>query len=650
MRALRIAACAFVLACPQLATVAPAQTTGDSDLRIAWEVKNRFRLFRNESDFQRHVAAHRGDGVLAAEQRLARASDGRGWAREMVTRLCVDGTGKLLETCERDGERELYLSPRDHRIGVVVVGAVPVGATCVWSFEGGEGSPKQYTAPCDEEVRLRVRYGKPTVAAVDVALGDGSARRLIADIQVRDLLIAGLGDSVAAGEGNPDRSVPLSDSGFCFRRFLGGGTSEYFRPGRAGYAGTKACDFSDGPSIGSDWARYGARWMSAACHRSLYSYQLRAALALAIENPQVAVTFVPLACSGAAIDGGFFGTQRARECPTAAGLQDCDGSVRAQLTGLKDALSLARRQRADRSLDLVLLTIGANDVNFSGVVADVIVEATTERVLFRRGGEIATVEEAQSALERDLPTAFARLRAALKPLVGGALSRVVFVSYPHPALQAPDVPCAGGREGFDVHPAFSVDAGRLRKASEFVTARFLPKFRQLAGCESPVICREPGSDRMTFVDSHQATFARHGFCARSPDDPAFDRACFAKGESFQTDPVAAAADPMVCEHPASEFRPYAPRARWIRTANDSYFAAMTYPEGLPSTLQPSNIHDASWGILSAVYGGAVHPTAEGHAAMAAAALPAARHLLGLHAPTSIRAEPLPNLGERVTPQ
>ena len=33
-------------------------------------------------------------------------------------------------------------------------------------------------------------------------------------------------------------------------------------------------------------------------------------------------------------------------------------------------------------------------------------------------------------------------------------------------------------------------------------------------------------------------------------------------------------------------------------------------------------------MLSAVYGGAVHPTAEGHAAMADAALPAARQVLG----------------------
>jgi hypothetical protein len=46
-------------------------------------------------------------------------------------------------------------------------------------------------------------------------------------------------------------------------------------------------------------------------------------------------------------------------------------------------------------------------------------------------------------------------------------------------------------------------------------------------------------------------------------------------------------------------------------------------------MQPSDVHDALWGILAAVYGGAVHPTAEGHAAMADAAFPAAVNVLGL---------------------
>ena len=88
---------------------------------------------------------------------------------------------------------------------------------------------------------------------------------------------------------------------------------------------------------------------------------------------------------------------------------------------------------------------------------------------------------------------------------------------------------------------------------------------------------------------------------------------------------------MVCGRSAGEYRAYLPRARWIRDANDSYFAAMTYPQALPSSMQPSDIHDATWGVLSAVYGGAVHPSAEGHAAMADAALPAAAAVLQLDA-------------------
>jgi hypothetical protein len=62
---------------------------------------------------------------------------------------------------------------------------------------------------------------------------------------------------------------------------------------------------------------------------------------------------------------------------------------------------------------------------------------------------------------------------------------------------------------------------------------------------------------------------------------------------------------------------------------------------MPAILRPSDIHDALWGVLSAVYGGAVHPTAEGYAAMADAALPAARAVLGLSSPPTIRSEPLP---------
>ena len=616
-----------------------AQLADTGNFHIVWEVKNRFRLFRREADFLRQVAASRGDGILAAERRLERDSGGLGWAKDVVANLCLDDYGNLLQTCERDGASESYLTPRDHPIGVAVSGPVPQDATCAWSFDDGDGPVRQMNASCDSEVKLRVRYGRTTVATVDIPLGDGTAQRVITEIAVRDLLIAGLGDSIAAGEGDPDQAVQL-EGGFCFRRFGGG---QYYRPGRAGFTGDRSCENGPAsPAAATDWARHGARWMSPACHRSLYSYQIRTALALAIEQPHLAVTFLPLACTGASIQAGMFGGQSFDDCPVVVGIDTCSGTAPAQLTELKDLMDQVHKQQPQRTLDMILLTIGANDVSFASLVGNVIVGAATERLVLRQGGGIVSVQDSEKALVQRLPDEFARLRAALKPFVGGNLARVVFVSYANPAMQAPDKPCPGGRDGLDIHPAFSADGERLREAAEFVDKKFLPALKALATCDGDKICRDPLTDRMTFVDAHQAEFERHGMCVRAPTDPVFDRQCFSQsGQSFVTDLVAAAEDPLACSLPASDYRPYASRARWMRTANDSYFTAMTYPQGIPATLRPSDIHDALWGVLSAVYGGAVHPTAEGYAAMADAAMPAARVVLGLSQPPAVSAEPLP---------
>ncbi len=620
--------------------------------RIEWEVKNRFRLFRSEADFQRHVAADRGDGLLAAEDRLARESDGRGWARDTVERLCVDRAGKLLETCDRDGTVEDYLVPRDHRIGVALGGTIPANVGCDWSVDDGSGAPRETMARCEEEVKLRIPYGRTTLASVDILLPDGTAQRVVADIAVRDVLIAGLGDSIAAGEGNPDRPVRLSDEGFCFQRFLGTARSEYYRPGRDGFNGNKSCSFSPGDESQTEaWARQSARWESGPCHRSLYSYQLRSALGLAVENSHIAVTFIPLGCTGARIDAGFLASQRISECPSPGTNAACPGSAPAQIDELKELMARAHKRQPDRNIDLVLLTIGANDILFSGLIANVIIESTTDRILLGRGGSIATVADSQKILDNDLPGNFAKLRAALKPYVGGDLSRVVFVTYGNPVLTSGNTLCAGGRDGFDVHPAFAANSTRLHQVSDYLGGEFLPRIKALATCEGSS-CRDPASDSMTFVEAHQAAFANHGLCVRSNEDPEFDRACFSpNGDSFRTNPREAATDPMTCGRPASEYRAYAPRARWIRTANDSYFTALTYPQGQSSILQPSNIHDATWGIMSAVYGGAIHPTAEGHAAMADAALPTMRSVLGLQPlEAPVHSEPLPPVNVSTPPR
>lgn len=620
-----LAICLAVLPIKQ----AVAQSAADTDaMRISWQVRNRFRLFRDERDFRVHVESLQGRSILAGEQMLELQTEGLGWARNMVKRLCIDLHGNVERPCIRDNVKENYLAPIDHAITVRLAGTVPVGATCAWSFEDGDG-PQQSTFDCAEPVNLRVRYGHQTVATVDVSSGEEATQRLSTIIQVRDILIAGLGDSIASGEGNPDRPVALSDEGFCFRSYLGTASEQYYRPSRAGFTGGRACE---APDTLHNWQKHGALWFNAACHRSLYSYQTRTAIALAVEYPHIAVTYLPLACTGATIADGLFGTERARECPPDKPYSTCRVTIAGQLAELRAALSAARRSQPDRKVDLVLLSIGANDVYFAGLVADVIVDTPTERTLFRRTGSFASVEDSREALRRVLPQEFSRLRKALKPLVGGDLSHVIDTAYANPALFNGGTPCPGGRAGFDIHPSFKVDPQRLAEVSNYVNNEFLPELKALATCGPGVLCDDPDSDRMTYVDGHQAAFANHGFCARSDSDPEFDRACFsATGKSFDPNIVTAANQPMLCGHGASEYRAYLPRARWIRDANDSYFTAMTYPQGLPSAMQPSDIHDATWGILSAVYGGAIHPTAEGHAAMADAVLPAAAAVLQLNA-------------------
>src|SRR6266550_8961521 len=167
----------------QTAAVA-AQGVPDGPMQISWEVRNRFRLFREERDFLLHTESSRGRSILASEQALELQSDGRGWARNTVNRLCIDLAGRVSEPCTRDNVKESYLTPADHPVVVRLTGPVPVGATCAWSFDDGDG-PQVSTFDCAEPVNFRVRYGRTTAASVDVSSGSDASQRISTEIAVR---------------------------------------------------------------------------------------------------------------------------------------------------------------------------------------------------------------------------------------------------------------------------------------------------------------------------------------------------------------------------------------------------------------------------------------------------------------------------------
>ena len=159
-----------------------------------------------------------------------------------------------------------------------------------------------------------------------------SAHPLAPDVELKvtDILVVGLGNSFASGEGNPNSPIRLAGDYYnnyeayltthqgdgrdwCYS--LSKGNSSVAKidcgsPGKpyllGGYptrAGTKSNyedndfktkrNYFDTPLFNTK----NSNWLSTACHRSLYSYQTRVALQLALEDEHRAVTFLGYACS-----------------------------------------------------------------------------------------------------------------------------------------------------------------------------------------------------------------------------------------------------------------------------------------------------------------------------------------------------------------
>lgn len=610
----------LLLAIPALAS-SPAAAKG-----IDWQLVNPFRFFADAKQFALHreaFLATKGsqDGkshVLEIERHLSRQHP-QGWSKSTFTATCWHLISHRHEAC---GGLDSYINPQRHRISAKLAKGIRSNADCEWRFRKADGNgetPEPVVVPCNKAVTIEVPYpggGTLTVRSKSRRLGRQT-------IKVRDVLVVGVGDSFASADGNPDVPVVWHDEETTSYGKLPGGVKLENYPKRR-----KSTIEYEGRSV----TLPSAYWSSQPCHRSLYSHQLRVALQLALEDPQRAITFLGYSCSGAEITNGLLlrynggeyapvGPNRAQLGDVAAaqcGAQDHEMrnypttyTARGAVPELENLfLERCPRDKA-RKIDLLLLSIGGNDIGFANLLAHAILpDGGLLTKLGRLTGTILLPAQARS-LFQTLEQRYRMLRRAIHNhlhISWKEPDRVVLTAYPVIGLiDDGETPCPTSTTGVEVFPLYELGAPRIR-AAESVAA-------DLGGLMKRTARRYGWS----FVDGHVKRFAGRGICAgridADPGDP--DELRF---------PLRVNGD-WVPYRP-SLFRSYASRQRWMRTPNDAFMTANLHLfADIKGVIFPFAKNDPSNLLQASSYSGAFHPTAEGQAAMADAVLPAARRIL-----------------------
>ncbi len=246
----------------------------------------------------------------------------------MPDRFGLDSNGDGLVDYDRSAE---FLNPESWPVTLDACGSSGASPLVEYRWEidiDGDGTKEVVVS----DAACEVTHAFPALGQYDATLTvtDDQARTGATDlvIDVRDFLVISIGDSIASGEGNPDRLVP-----------------EGSFPG---------------------WT---PEWQDARCQRTALAGPAQAARRLERRDPRSSVTFVHLACSGATILEGLVG-------PFKGIVPDAEGTDPTQADPEGEHDDLIRPQLAqivdlplgDREIDALLVSIGANDLEFSTIV------------------------------------------------------------------------------------------------------------------------------------------------------------------------------------------------------------------------------------------------------------------------------------------
>ena len=145
-----------------------------------------------------------------------------------------------------------------------------------------DGSP-WYEANCADGTRLSLFRGEPTSKLEGRVKGSGQILSLSGDkTLVREVVVAAVGDSYAAGEGAPDIPARI--------KFVRGKIERQEAEGSRYPVHDNA-----------------AHWAERNCHRSFLSSQARAVIHYAATHPKTETSMLHVACSGAEVLSGLLG-------------------------------------------------------------------------------------------------------------------------------------------------------------------------------------------------------------------------------------------------------------------------------------------------------------------------------------------------------
>ncbi len=606
--------------------------------QISWRVENSFRFFDDPASTEMHRATfldlseeERRTPILSAERALARRlSDG--WASTVVGKTCWD-IKRNRHLCP-DGS--VYINPKSHVVIVELRGIEDASSVeCTWLTAPrarNQGRGKAVTKLCSEPLSIEVAYPGSTGIAVEV----GGQEIAHVNVKITDLLIVGMGDSFGSGEGNPDIPVRFS------------------RERAADYGDAKKdVSLAGYPARVGDWSQIGdnkfieenARWIDQACHRSLYSHQLRAALQLAIEDPHRAVTFVGAACSGAEVTTGLFLRYKGNEwVPNPPDLSQISAVAEAQCGGaeaplhdLPEAYHINGRipdlqgglvlRKCDpdkaRKIDLVLVSIGGNDVGFARLVANaVLADQSSLRKLGGWFGQVHTAAQAGPQLQQ-LQDRYKSLNRAMHNILHlpwDENDRVILTAYPGLAiLEDGKSICPDGRAGLDVVKDFQLSAAKAKEGND------------VAEKLNTIMRASAKAHGWTFAEAHRRAFLGRGICAGFKDN------ALSSADDLRMPRKVAGGDWM--PYNPADYQAYASRQRWFRTPNDAFLTG-NFHVSASLGQKILKLQSFSWFqlLLASTYSGAFHPTAEGHAAIADSVAEKARAVLAKYGQRAERTE------------